>query len=400
MRNLYIIGVGMGSYDLLTQEAVETIKNSDVVFAFGRIASSLSAKISGIVLTDYKELINSVLSHKADNVCVLVSGDVGFFSASKALQNALESDFTIKRICGINSLQYLCAKFNLSYENTKNVSLHGRGSLHTLLGSITHNESTFVLCGGENNAAQILEYLKERVSEDIVVVLGENLSAQDELILQGSIAELASGKYSQLAVLLFLNKKPITKGKVYFDTDFWRNKTPMTKQHVRWVSASTLDIAPKDIVFDIGAGTGSVAIETASKAYESVVFAIEKKEEAYNILCENVKKLRAFNVLAQYGNAAQIIKNLPVPNKVFIGGSTGELFEILNYLYARNQDVTIVINAVTIETLTQACKAFEQNEREYSVMCINSSQTKQVQNYHMLMANNPIYIITGAKNGE
>ncbi len=400
MRNLFIIGVGMGHYNLLTQEAIDTINNSDVVFAFGRIAGSLSVKISGIVLTEYKELKNSILAHKAQNISVLVSGDVGYFSASKALQNYLQNDFVIKRICGINSLQYLCGKLNLSYENTKNVSLHGRGNLYTLLGAITHNESTFVLCGGENNAAYILEFLKDNISDDIVVVLGENLSAQNELILQGSIAELAGGKYSELAVLLFLNRKPTAKGKVYFDVDFARNKTPMTKQHVRWISTNTLDIAPNDIVFDIGAGTGSIAIEMAAKAHEGVVFAIERKEEAYSILCENTKNLRAFNVLAQYGSAEEIIKKLPVPNKVFIGGSNGQLIEILNYLYAQNPEVVIVINAVTIETLTQACAAFEQNKKQYSVMCVNSSHTKQMQNYHMLMANNPIYIITGTENGD
>ncbi len=395
MNNICFIGVGMGSSKMLTSQAIEAIKNSDIVFAFGRVAQSLQDVRNDIVLTDYSQLTDKIKECKKSNIAVLVSGDVGFFSASKALQNNLETEFNITRICGINSLQYLCAKACISYEDVKNVSLHGRGSFYSLLGSITHNEKTFVLCGGKNSTTDILKFLTDKVSEDVTVIIGENLSAQDEKITQGSIKTLVGQNCSELSVLLFVNKTSVQTGKVYFDTAFIRAKAPMTKQHVRWASVNTLNINANDIVFDIGAGTGSVAIEMAARAHEGVVFAIEKNEETFNLLCENISKMRTFNVLPKHGKALEIIKTLKTPNKVFIGGSTGQLSEIVDFLYIENPDVTIVINAITLETLAQACGAFEKNNRRYSVICLNSAYSKELQNYHMMTANNPIYIITG-----
>ena len=103
-----------------------------------------------------------------------------------------------------------------------------------------------------------------------MVYSGEMLSMENERILSGTFEEMTKNSFDNLTVLLFENKNAVCKDISLFDEDFIREKTPMTKQEVRWISVNSLKIAPTDIIFDIGAGTGSVSIEMARKAYNRI----------------------------------------------------------------------------------------------------------------------------------
>lgn len=397
MRILRIVGVGMGGLSLLTNQASLALKAADEVFAFDRIADNLSSLCSDITVCSFGELAEKVESSKADVVAVLVSGDGGFFSASTHLE-AKFPHAEIQRYCGINSLQYLCSQAHYSYDQASVVSLHGRGSVHALIGSITHRALTFALTGNTHNTRDILDYLVDKLPGDIKVTIGENLSLEDERISVGSIAELAGESRENLAVILFENPHPVTPGKVYRDTDFTRGCAPMTKQDVRWVSVNNLDISPTDVVYDIGAGTGSVAFEMASRAYQGSVFALERKADAHDLLCENRRALRAFNVIPLQGIASDLIGDLPVCDKVFIGGSGKELSVILEKVLAKNPQVTIVVNAIALETLGAATSLFAACGLTYTLSCLNSAHDHVVAGYTMMKAQNPIYILKGSRS--
>ena len=152
----------------------------------------------------------------------------------------------------------------------------------------------------------------------------------------------------------------------------------MTKEDIRWLSACYLGIEDNDIVYDIGAGTGSCAIEFAGHAKDGLVYAIEKE-----------------NVISIKGKAPEIILNLPAPDKVFIGGSSNTMKDIFKIVYEKNNHVTITVTAVTLETISSAVSAFKDYNIEPNIVCINSAKSKKAGAYHMMMGNNPVYIITG-----
>ena len=137
-----------------------------------------------------------------------------------------------------------------------------------------------------------------------------------------------------------------------FDKELSRNETPMTKQEVRWVAVNMMKMEARDVLFDIGrAAAGSY--KWLRKAHEGLVFAIEKKDNAFELLCKNKSDLGALNVIPVFGEALEEIRKLPVPDKVFIGGSGGNLDNWLKACMG-NEDVKILITAITLETLTDA----------------------------------------------
>lgn len=396
MKNISIVGGGMGNPDLLTNEAFSVLQKCDEIFAFDRMADLFSPLFKNIKKCSYFELSDLVVASASENIGVLVSGDTGFYSMAKALNEKLKGICNISSFCGINSLQYLCSRLNISYQDINVVSLHGRKK--SILGSLAYNRYTFVLTDKENNATKIINYLNEHITSDINVFVGQNLSMSNEKIVSGSLLDLKNFEFDNLAVMLFENKNFQNREKALFDDDFTREKTPMTKQEIRWTSVNSLSIENDDIIFDIGAGTGSVCIEMARKAYNGLVFAIERDQDAFSLLNKNKTKLGAFNVITIFDDAQKAILNLPTPTKAFIGGGGKEFFEIVKTLVQKNPDIKIVVNGISLERLTEAVSIFNTLSLQTNISCINCARSKKMGDYNLMIANNPVYVITASKN--
>ncbi|MGL4790323.1 MAG: precorrin-6y C5,15-methyltransferase (decarboxylating) subunit CbiE, partial [Anaerotignaceae bacterium] len=192
LKNIHIIGGGMGEASLLTSQAMEVFKNCEKVFAFDRMASLLE-KYRQVEKCSYNQLVTLINNCDESEIGVVVSGDVGFFSIASTLNNALKEKFNVNFLCGISSLQYLCSKVKIPYENVNVVSVHGRSG--SVLGSIAYNKYTFVLTGGENNASVILKFLSNKIPK-IKVIAAQHLSSDGEKIEMGTVEELSQKEYS------------------------------------------------------------------------------------------------------------------------------------------------------------------------------------------------------------
>ncbi|MFW6269184.1 MAG: precorrin-6Y C5,15-methyltransferase (decarboxylating) subunit CbiT [Bacillota bacterium] len=183
------------------------------------------------------------------------------------------------------------------------------------------------------------------------------------------------------------------------DDLFIRANVPMSKEEIRAVIISKLRLKNKHIVYDIGAGTGSVSIEIAQQAKEGRVYAIERKKEAIDLIVKNTKEFELENIKIIEGNAPEKLSDLPSPDRVFIGGSDGQLANILKGVDNKiKSDGRIVVTAVTINTLNLAIKTFEKLNYELNISNIAVTRTKKVNDYHMFKALNPIYIISANRN--
>jgi precorrin-6Y C5,15-methyltransferase (decarboxylating) len=395
-RKIFIIGAGTGDIGLLTKKASSLIRECDEVFGTLRICECISPLRRDIICCSITEMAAKINASQAAKIAVLVSGDTGFFSLKKSLLKQLDEEAEIESVCGISSLQYLCAKLDISYENIEVVSLHGRDG--NILGRVAYNPYVFVLTGGSVKAQDVCKQLCEYGLEQIAVTAGEMLSMERERIIKGTARELSSQEFDDLTVLLIENPHYVEHDLPLKDSDFIRENVPMTKEEVRWITVAKLAVLPDDVVYDIGAGTGSVAIELARKAYRGLAFAIEKEEIAVELIKRNRKNLGAYNLVAIADEAPAGLESLPTPNKAFIGGSSGNLREIVELLVAKNPNVRIAVNAVTLETLTQSLNVLSDIGFKTDVVCINAARAKKVGGYNMMMANNPVYIITGDKD--
>lgn len=188
------------------------------------------------------------------------------------------------------------------------------------------------------------------------------------------------------------------------DEVFIRGSLPMTKSEVRAVSLFKLELTAGGVFWDIGAGTGSVAVEAArffwqadQEGRESCVYAIEREEKGIELIKMNQKKLvpefsRFFPVL---GSAPEILENLPAPSHVFIGGSGGKLKEIVRLVFGKNPRARVVVNAVTAESCLSSMEMIKQfSFSDYEIVQVSISRMERVGRYHMQKGQNPVYVIT------
>lgn len=383
----------MGNPQMMTQEARVKLAECEIILAFGRIGELFEQEFPHIQVCSYGQLFEQLSKNQGNNVAVLVSGDVGFFSLAKTIERKCALEYRIETVCGINSMQYLSSKLHMSYEDISIFSLHGRNEIYQLLGFVSYKPKIFVLTGGKNTVSSIFSYLEGKIPDDIVITVGENLSMKEERITTGNISQLKDQSFSDLAVLFIQNPNHVKENKHYRDEDFTRTKTPMSKRAIRNLAVDYLDIQKDDVVFDIGGGTGSVSVELASHACEGVVYSIEKKKDAFETLVQNKEKFRSFNLIPVFGNGKEMIDELPIPTKVFIGGSTGELPEMVKKLLERNNEIQFLISAITLETLTEAMTCVKELELAYEVTTINSAYNRQAGNYNLMTAHNPVTFI-------
>lgn len=203
------------------------------------------------------------------------------------------------------------------------------------------------------------------------------------------------GVYDPLSVLLVENpdhgSAPVTHGLP--DEAFLRDEVPMTKSEVRSVSLSKLMLTKNAVVWDVGAGSGSVTVECALLASGGRVYAVEMKEKALALLEKNVEKFRLRNVTVVPGAAPEALEPLPAPTHAFIGGSSGSLRPIIDLLLRKNPEVRIVANAVTLETAAELTSILKESTFS-EVTELNVSRARRLGRYDLMTAQNPVYIYT------
>ena len=401
MLRVNIVGIGPGNPELLTGAAIKAIKESNILIGDKRMLAAFAEadkKIYDTIKTaDIVEIAASANPEK-DVLAVLVSGDVGFFSLAKTISGKLP-DCECVRYCGISSLVYFAAKLQLSWDDAKIVSMHGRKQ--NLVAAVAENKKVFSLTGGEHTPQMLCAQLCEHGLDDVQVYVGENLSYPEEKITVGTAAEISKQNFPSLSVMMVINEhaakyQPVVHGLA--DELFTRSKVPMTKQEVRSVSMSKLMPKATDKIYDIGAGTGSCSVELALLANKGQVWAFERNPEAVALIYKNKDLFGIENLEVIAGEALENIKNMPAPDCVFVGGSGGDLCEMLDIIYAKNSDCRVVINAITIETLAEVADYYKKHQ-DYSLEIVNVcvARSRKLGSYNLMMAQNPVYVMTALK---
>lgn len=393
-----LLGIGMGSTDTLTIEGKRALDEADLIIGAGRMVEAVLQPHQS-TLCEYRseKIAEYIKNHpEYEKIVIALSGDVGFYSGAKKLLDLLGEETEV--ICGISSVVYFMAKAGLSWDDARLVSAHGRSC--NLVSLIAHHPKVFSILGTRDGAAKLAQKLEFYGMGDVLLYVGENLSYENEKIFVKTARELTDYDGDALSVVCACNPKAVPMRTTHGikDEEFIRGRAPMTKEEVRTVSLSKLGLCEDSICYDVGAGTGSVSVEMALRAHQGEVYAIEKKEEAAELIKENKRKFAADNLTIIPGCAPEAMEDLPAPTHAFIGGSSGNLKEIVALLLQKNENVRIVINCITLETVTEALAVIrEYGFAESEIVQLCAARSKALGRYHMMMGENPIYIITCQK---
>lgn len=397
--NITLVGVGMGGRGTLTLEALEALRGAEVIVGARRLLAGIPDDIPARRIDEAlpERIAEAVREHPEWRpVAVVLSGDVGFYSGAARILELL-GDYEPRLLPGISTPQYFAARLRRPWQDFRLVSAHGVPC--DVLAEALNHPAVFFLTGGRETPATIAAALREAGLGRAAMTVGENLGADDERIASGTADEVADMAFRPLSVALVENRETFSRearsGGIP-DAEFVRGDSPMTKREVRAAALSFLAVKPRDILYDVGAGTGSVAVEMALTARRGRVFAIESNPAALALLQENRRKFGVYNLNAVSGTAPEAIRPLPPPDAVFVGGSKGRLDAIARAAFAKNPRARLVVSAVTIETLTAAVAALESLAHgDVAVTQIAAARTVRRGGYHMLEAQNPIFLVCG-----
>jgi precorrin-6Y C5,15-methyltransferase (decarboxylating) len=402
-QKIYLVGAGMAGWEGFSAKALDIIGKAEVLIGHQRHLDIFTDfRGDKMLLGDLSELLDFL--QKIDRrVAVLASGDPTFFGISRFLLRNLPKD-RIEIFTNVTSMQYAFSRIKEPWDDSIFVSVHGRG-MHAAIDRIIAAEKACVLTDKVNTPAAIAAELIARGAEGYEAWLCEDLGLSSEKFTRSDVRGLLDLKPSELNILILI--KTYEPNLIQYpligidDDEFQTSKKLITKQEVRAVTLAKLQLQDDLVMWDIGAGSSSVSIEASNLMPSGRIFAIERNPQCIGFINENLKKFCTRNVKLIEAYAPEGLEDLPDPDRVFIGGAGGQLEEIIDAVARRlKTEGVIVLNAITLDTLTKAVEYLEDHGYTVEATCVNIAKTRNLTEYRMFEAQNPVYVIKAWKANE
>ena len=394
-----LIGMSSGTPGSLTAQGLAALQGADRILGAKRLLATLPEGCTGNRQALYKpdEILACLAAHPDEEIALVYSGDTGFYSGASQLLPMLRAfGISCRVLPGLSSVQLLAAAVGRPWQDWTLVSAHGCAC--DPVSACMNHKTVFFLTGGAETPATLCAALTAAGLGDAHALVGENLGTPAEAIRFGLARELAEQTFAPLSVLLIERETlPPRRTPGLPDDAFIRGAVPMTKQEVRAAALAKLAVTPMDTLWDVGAGTGSVSVELALAAPAGQVYAVECDPEACILIQKNREKFAAYNLTLIEGKAPEALDTLPAPDAVFIGGTKGNMGAVIDAVLHKNPAARLCIAAIALETLSAAVAALTAHGLAAEVTQISVSRTKAAGNLHLLMANNPVFLITGAR---
>ncbi|OIQ81357.1 putative cobalt-precorrin-6Y C(15)-methyltransferase [mine drainage metagenome] len=413
-----IVGVLDNGTEGLTPEALETLRVADMVIGASRTLELFAEEIRQDAerrdLTGHLSKVTEWIAEAGQHhrkVVVLATGDplchgIGSFLATKLGREA------VVILPNVSMVQLACARLGQSWQEARIGSVHSRDAgewtigagpehgLYALLQLLRQADLAAVFTSPENSPARIARMLlTESLQDEFDMAIAECLLQEQERIWDWmTIQEVADRNFADLNIVLLRRRPGVREAIFGLPDDRFQQRTPdkglITKREVRAVSLARMALRPDSVVWDIGAGSGAVGLEAARLCPQGHVVAIEKNEADVAIASNNRASLRITNYTLHHGRAPAGMETWPDPDAVFIGGSGGELRELIRLCLQRLRvGGHLVMNFATIENLGAAVETLKAAGAQWDVVQLQASRSRPILDMHRMQAENPIWII-------
>ncbi len=405
MTKIHVVGIGLDGAVGLTEPVRQIVNRATLLIGSDRHLSYFPAHpAQQITLGDFTQAINIIASSGEECIAILVTGDPLFFGLGRLLLLELPPE-NLTFHPHVSAIQLAFSSIKVPWQDACFVSVHGRYSDQLVQVLQQGKEKIAVLTDGVNTPRAIAQlFLALDLPTDYKFWVCENLGGQKAQVNCFSAAELIERTFAPLNVVILLRQEEVTDLEIAKLPLFGINDRHflgfsdrpglMTKREIRMLVLGELALQSHQVVWDIGAGTGAVAIEIARLHPHSQVYAIEKTAVGYGLITKNCRRFQVENVAAIQGAAPDILANLPNPDRVFIGGSGGNLTEILNACDRLSPQGVIVLAIATLEHLTMALSWLGDRAWNYQLLQVQLSRSVPVAHLTRFSPLNPVTIIT------
>jgi precorrin-6Y C5,15-methyltransferase (decarboxylating) len=400
-ESIIIVGTGL-SRDDISLRALAVIEDAEILIggrrqlAFFPLHNAEKIEIKGHADTLLKSLKKRL---RGKNAVVLASGDPNFFGIAALFYKYFDKD-KVFILPNITAFQEAFARIKEPWHEAAFISVHGREI--SSLDKILQAKGIFVIyCDGKNTPAAVADYLisKDKGLGACRAWVFDSLGKESEEIISATLKKVQKCCSSALCMMVIKKEKAAEKhGLGIPDKEFCHQRGMITKKDVRILSLTRLGLQDKLVLWDIGAGSGSLSIEAASLYPGLKVYAVEKNSERFKELQKNLKKHKLPNLCPVIGSAPDALRNLPLPDSLFIGGTGGRIDEIMKFIKSKIRDKGhVVVNCVTMETLIAVRKLFQKWQWQYEITEVQLSYLASGTIPEIFRAENPVFIVHGCK---
>ncbi|MEK6759295.1 MAG: precorrin-6y C5,15-methyltransferase (decarboxylating) subunit CbiE [Deltaproteobacteria bacterium] len=408
---IYVIGIGSAGASSLGTKAIKAISNAGLLAGGSRHLELFKGVAAQRVvikggLDHLSSSIGAYLARRPKKcVAVIATGDPLLFGIAGSLIKKFGRKDVIV-IPNVSVVQEALALIKETANGLQVLSGHGRGAdLTALCEGIVSSTKTAVFTDEENTPARISKALIKMGASGFKVYVAESIGLSGERVVSGTLEKIAStARFAPLNVMILIKEEAPVKAAAHIpgipDSRFAHSNGMITKQEYRVVSLSRLAIARDSVVWDIGSGCGSVAIEAALIASLGRVYAVEKEKKRVRDIEKNAVLFGVKNIEVINGTAPGCMKSMRLcsPDGIFIGGGGTGIREILAFCSSKiKKGGNVVVNAVTMETAGSAFEFFKAKGWERDLVLMNLSKARDLNGLNMLGASNPVFIITGTR---
>lgn len=414
-----IIGVLSNGAEGLTAAALQHVQQADVVIGSTQTLALFAPYIAATAKTFDLSRQLSQIPHwvrQGQQSIVLATGDPLCHGIASYLVGKLGLD-NCEILPNVSTLQLAFGRLGLRWQDAAICSVHSKDAgewqtgagpdhgLYSLLQRLRCSDLLAVFTSPENSPARIARMMcQEGLDQDFQMTIAERLLQPDERVVTAlDVAQVAAGEFASPNVVILCRRQAYVPDVMFGLPDHqYQQRSPdkglITKREVRAVSLALLQLRPDSVVWDIGAGSGAVGIEAARLCPQGHVYAIEKNPADVAIAAENRRAMRITNYSLQQGKAPAGLERWPAPDAIFIGGSGGELAELIHLCLERlTPEGWLVMNFVTLENLATAVGTLKTCAAHWQVTQLQASRSQPILDLHRMQAENPVWVISAQR---
>ncbi|MFO0896587.1 MAG: precorrin-6y C5,15-methyltransferase (decarboxylating) subunit CbiE [Pirellulales bacterium] len=409
-NKVYILGIGDDGLGGLTSAARKLVDEAELLVGDQANLSLVPAgKAERVTVgADLEAVVKRISAAAGKRTAVLASGDPLFYGVARYLCEKLGKE-RFEVLPHVSSMQLAFARVKESWEEAYLTNLASH-KLAQVIDKIRIADKVGLFTTDEQTPAAVAQGLLDRGIDYFSAYVCENLGSPDERVTQGELRELAEQEFSRLNVMILMRKPNVPDrpsdwaGRRLFGNpdEAFRQSRPkqglLTPAEIRSLALAELELQPTSIVWDVGAGSGSVAIEAASIASAGTTYAIERDQEDHQLILANVEKFGVKNLVPVLGPAPEAWSGLPDPDCVFVGGHGREVNRLVELSFARlKPGGRLVANVGSIENLAAVHETLQRQTGDVKLWMVNVSRGAHQLERMRFVALNPSFLLAARK---